>query len=221
MSGWGADMVIGHHAHLFQGLEILETKNRIIAHGLGNFALTTASQVAHRGTEFGLLLEVEVDAQGPLGCSTFFVHNDRRRAALELVQGKADAELRGLLGRLSKAVGDERRHLREWRRDCGRALLGLNESKRPGLARRIVRAIRNSWGAFRRLLREGPPAPPVDKARHVCTRQEMTLAAMRGVPSLLISPFRLKDCYSAYAKAGRFLARSRPDGGPSTACPRS
>ena len=207
LSGCGADMVIGHHAHLFQGLEIFERENRILAHGLGNFAMTTRSQVSHRGTEIGLVLLVEVDAAGPLGCSTHFVHNDRRHRVLELVRGEAEARLRLLHDRYSRALGEERSALREWRRDCCRMVMGLNDRQRMPVARRLERAVRNSWGAVKRALREGRSRPRKDGARHVCTRQEVHWAGLRGVPLMLASPYRFVDCYRAYDRVARPLPR--------------
>jgi poly-gamma-glutamate synthesis protein (capsule biosynthesis protein) len=35
----GADLVVGHHAHILQGVEVY--RNRPIFHGLGNFAIST------------------------------------------------------------------------------------------------------------------------------------------------------------------------------------
>ncbi len=41
---WGADLVIGHHPHVLQGLEIY--KNRLIAYSLGNFSFASYSNKA-------------------------------------------------------------------------------------------------------------------------------------------------------------------------------
>ena len=47
---WGADLVIGHHPHVLQGLEIY--KNRLIAYSLGNF---TFSSYSRKTTESAIL----------------------------------------------------------------------------------------------------------------------------------------------------------------------
>ena len=65
--GSGADLVIGHHPHVMQGIEIHSNstqagipKTQIVAYSLGNFAF---DQQAH-GTHRGLALQVWVDKQG-------------------------------------------------------------------------------------------------------------------------------------------------------------
>ncbi len=39
----GADIVVGHHAHILQGMEVY--RNRPIFHGLGNFAISTKAAI--------------------------------------------------------------------------------------------------------------------------------------------------------------------------------
>jgi poly-gamma-glutamate synthesis protein (capsule biosynthesis protein) len=54
----GADMIIGHHPHLLQGIEIY--KGRLIAYSLGNFVFTYTS----RATMDSAILLVTLDDQG-------------------------------------------------------------------------------------------------------------------------------------------------------------
>jgi len=56
----GADLVIGHHPHVLQGLEIY--KNRLIAYSLGNFSFSSYSR---RSTE-SLILKVHLTRKGLL-----------------------------------------------------------------------------------------------------------------------------------------------------------
>ena len=88
----GADIVIGHHAHTFQGIEVWD--NSIIAYGLGNFLMTTPYQIAHKGTDIGLLLIAEIDTGGPFAYSTFFVRNDRDHRRIALIHGNEEGSLK-------------------------------------------------------------------------------------------------------------------------------
>lgn len=54
----GADLVIGHHPHVLQGMEIY--KNRLIAYSLGNFCFSSYSR---RATE-SVILKVALDKNG-------------------------------------------------------------------------------------------------------------------------------------------------------------
>lgn len=56
----GADLVIGHHPHVLQGLEIY--KNRLIAYSLGNFSFSSYSR---RSTE-SMILKVHLTKKGLL-----------------------------------------------------------------------------------------------------------------------------------------------------------
>jgi poly-gamma-glutamate capsule biosynthesis protein CapA/YwtB (metallophosphatase superfamily) len=58
----GADAVIGAHAHVVQPIEIY--KNRLIAHGLGNFVF---SSMVRRGTRTGAVLELDLEKTGIVG----------------------------------------------------------------------------------------------------------------------------------------------------------
>ena len=56
----GADLVIGHHPHVLQGLEIY--KDRLIAYSLGNFSFGSYS----RSARDSIILQVRLDHRGLL-----------------------------------------------------------------------------------------------------------------------------------------------------------
>lgn len=55
---WGADLVVGHHPHVLQGLEIY--KDRLIAYSLGNFVFGSYSRNARES----IILKVRYDQMG-------------------------------------------------------------------------------------------------------------------------------------------------------------
>jgi poly-gamma-glutamate synthesis protein (capsule biosynthesis protein) len=60
MIDWGADLVLGHHPHSLQGLEIY--KGRLIAYSLGNFVFGSYSQSVRES----VVLEARYDSRGLL-----------------------------------------------------------------------------------------------------------------------------------------------------------
>jgi poly-gamma-glutamate synthesis protein (capsule biosynthesis protein) len=56
----GADVVLGHHAHVLQGIEVY--RGRLIAYGLGNFAFGSRSESSRES----MILKVYLDADGPV-----------------------------------------------------------------------------------------------------------------------------------------------------------
>ncbi|MCR4437820.1 MAG: CapA family protein [bacterium] len=56
----GADLVLGHHAHVLQGLEVY--RGKLIAYGLGNFAFGSRSESSRES----MILKVYLDEKGPL-----------------------------------------------------------------------------------------------------------------------------------------------------------
>jgi poly-gamma-glutamate synthesis protein (capsule biosynthesis protein) len=65
----GADIVVGHHAHVAQ--EVEEYNNGVIAYSLGNFVF---DQYFSEETMQGLKLDVEVTKKGILSYSTTTVY---------------------------------------------------------------------------------------------------------------------------------------------------
>jgi len=55
---WGADLVVGHHPHVLQGLEIYE--DRLIAYSMGNFVFGSYS----RNVRESIILKVRYDSMG-------------------------------------------------------------------------------------------------------------------------------------------------------------
>jgi len=58
----GAELVIGHHPHVPQGLEIY--KGRLIAYSLGNFIFYPLAEYGARLTRYGYLLKVKLTIEG-------------------------------------------------------------------------------------------------------------------------------------------------------------
>ncbi|MBC7186848.1 MAG: CapA family protein [Calditrichaeota bacterium] len=56
----GADLVLGHHAHVLQGLEVY--RGKLIAYGLGNFAFGSRSESSRES----MILKVFLDENGPV-----------------------------------------------------------------------------------------------------------------------------------------------------------
>ncbi len=192
----GADIVIGHHAHVFQGIEILNRS--LLAYGLGNFKMTTPYQLAHKGTAIGLLLTVEIDALGPFAYSTQFVHNQRERESVALVRGKSEADLRKLLGRLSVALRDRGLRTREWRRDCLRMLWSMNDARALSTLLRLFWALRICLSALRKAPAAKPPLSSGAAKRYAHPAQGALWDGIRGIPSALIEPGNFTACYGAY-----------------------
>jgi poly-gamma-glutamate synthesis protein (capsule biosynthesis protein) len=120
----GADIIIGHHQHLFGGIEC--RSKAVIAYGLGNFFITTPYQNQYKGTHLGLFLTVEVDKVGPVGFSPHFVKIDDSGRSLELLNGLQEKPLQDLLNSFSTAIVDEKKYLQQWRLDCLRCITGMN-----------------------------------------------------------------------------------------------
>ena len=79
----GADLVLGHHPHVLQGLEVY--KNRLIAYSLGNYAFGSRSQTARDS----ILLTVHVNPSGLVQAQVnpISVYNSLVRYQPRLMQG--------------------------------------------------------------------------------------------------------------------------------------
>lgn len=73
----GADLVIGHHPHVLEGMEIY--KGGLIAYSLGNFVFTTATR---DGQDSGILV-VTLDTKGIAAARLIPVYTDSGRPELE------------------------------------------------------------------------------------------------------------------------------------------
>ncbi len=61
MIDWGADLIVGHHPHVMQGIEVY--KGRIIAYSLGNFIFDQKAE----GTDRSYILAATFSKHGPVG----------------------------------------------------------------------------------------------------------------------------------------------------------
>jgi poly-gamma-glutamate synthesis protein (capsule biosynthesis protein) len=64
---WGADLVVGHHPHVVQPMEIY--KGKPIVYSLGNFVFGTYGDPPNNTADYGLLLEVTVSPSKELTAS--------------------------------------------------------------------------------------------------------------------------------------------------------
>lgn len=82
---YGADLVIGHHPHVLQGLELY--KGRLIAYSLGNYVFGSYSQNAR----VSMILQLFFDRRGPLIAAKVIpisVYNAETQFQPRLLKGK-------------------------------------------------------------------------------------------------------------------------------------
>lgn len=87
----GADVVVGHHPHVIQGLEFY--RNKLIAYSLGNFIFTSSSQKAREGS----IMQIVFDSGGGYAAriiptfinsgATTVLRGDDRKRVLSRVNG--------------------------------------------------------------------------------------------------------------------------------------
>ncbi len=196
----GASLVVGHHAHVFQGIEIVD--QTLIAYGLGNFVMTTPYQVTFKGTSTGLVIVVGFDASGPFAWTTRFIDNRRRLGTVELAHGRRDEELGRLLESSSAALKDPRLYAREWRRDCFRLQWRMNETAKLDPIRRAYWAARYGRVALRKPGLREPGSSIGEGWRYESSDSELMRAALRGSGDSLVHFRELKDCYRIYETDG-------------------
>jgi len=73
----GADIVLGHHAHILQGVEIY--KNKLIIYGLGNFAFGSYS----KNSKESIILKVYMGSSGPLFAQVFPISVDNYKITFQ------------------------------------------------------------------------------------------------------------------------------------------
>jgi len=97
----GADLILGHHPHWLQGLEIYQGK--LIAYSLGNFVF---DQNWAEPTREGLVLQVEVDHEGVKQARVrpVFIQESQPQWATEARQQKLLQQVVSLCGKLSTPV---------------------------------------------------------------------------------------------------------------------
>ncbi len=97
----GADLVLGHHPHVIQGLEIY--RNRLIAYSLGDFVFDHYS----RETGEAFVLQVYIQPEGPPALRVIPVYLNDSTGVPSPVSGEAADVILDRLSRLSKARGLE------------------------------------------------------------------------------------------------------------------
>ncbi len=95
----GADLVLGHHPHVIQGLELY--RNRLIAYSFGDFVWDHYS----RETGETFVLQVAVPRAGPPSFEVIPVYLDSTTGVPAPVTGEEAAAILGRLARLSADLG--------------------------------------------------------------------------------------------------------------------
>lgn len=97
----GADLILGHHPHVLQGLELY--KDRLIAYSLGDFVFDHYS----RATGEAFVLQVHVAKEGPPSFVVIPVYADDTTGVPDPVYGKEAAVILDRLAKVSAALGLE------------------------------------------------------------------------------------------------------------------
>ena len=99
---FGADLVLGHHPHVLQGLELY--KNKLIAYSLGNYVFASYSNVARTS----LILKTKIDADGLILAKLIpiNVHNASINFQPNLLKGRAKRAVLDELNMLSTNLND-------------------------------------------------------------------------------------------------------------------
>ncbi len=104
----GADIVLGHHPHVLQGVELYRprpfARYGLIAYSLGNFAFGSYS----RSSRFSMILKCVVDDEGLVyaRCLPINVFNDEVEFQPRLLQGSAATAVIDSLNALSRHLND-------------------------------------------------------------------------------------------------------------------
>ncbi len=94
---WGADMIVGHHPHVMQGIEVY--KGKIIAYSLGNIIFDQKG----KGTDWDVILTCTFRKKGP--CSVEIIPLDRFKTYFPRVaEGKSRSSILGELRKRSMPI---------------------------------------------------------------------------------------------------------------------
>ena len=106
---WGADLIIGHHPHVLQGLELY--RDRLIAYSLGNFVFGSYSQKARDS----IILRVRYDRLGLLLAEVIpiSVYNSEVQFQPQLLKGQPRERIIQTLNTLSIRLNGGREILRK------------------------------------------------------------------------------------------------------------
>jgi poly-gamma-glutamate synthesis protein (capsule biosynthesis protein) len=97
----GADMVLGHHPHVVQGMEIY--KGKLICYSLGNFVFNPGSDQGH----YTILTRVALDSRGFLQAKSYPVHIDDCRPSI--MGGEAGASWINQVAAIVQGLGTSAR----------------------------------------------------------------------------------------------------------------
>ena len=105
---WGADLIIGHHPHVLQGIELY--RDRLIAYSLGNFVFGSYS----RNARDSIILRVRYDRLGLLYAEIIpiSVFNLEVQFQPRLLRGEDRDRVIATLNTISKDLNDGRDILR-------------------------------------------------------------------------------------------------------------
>lgn len=123
----GAHMVLAHHPHVVQGMELYG--GRPIAYSLGNFYFNSRHRI-FAGTDVGLVAGIELDRDGPFAVRHLFTVADRDNAALSILQGPARQAAEELLRQFKDLLHNERDYRRAWRHESLMRLVGRHLNPR-------------------------------------------------------------------------------------------
>ncbi len=105
----GADLVLGHHAHVLQGIEVY--RGRLIAYGLGNFVFGSRSESSRES----MILKVYFNDKAPVLARAIPVSVYYKEVAFQprLLRGQQKAEALTRLGQISGPLNGGRQILDE------------------------------------------------------------------------------------------------------------
>jgi hypothetical protein len=127
----GADVVVGQHPHISQGIEhhgtgkAAEHRGGLIAYSLGNFSfpvdeLPVAATDGERDARYGFVLSVTADAKG-VSAHQWVPVSAFKRASVEVLKGAPRARADARLRRLSAELAAHRGGYLPWLWDASRA----------------------------------------------------------------------------------------------------
>lgn len=163
----GAHAVIGHHPHMFQGIE--RRGACTLAYSLGNFHLRRREYGFVSGTEYGLVVALECDARGVFGTRLLFTMVSDADGRLQVARDESDERCWRLLTAMSDMLGDDDRYRRAYCYECARVVTGTSSSRqrRSGWWAHALRPAAVLYSHMRRAARS---------ARH----REILFSALRG-----------------------------------------
>jgi len=105
----GADIVVGHHPHVLQGIEMY--KGKLIAYSLGNYVFGSYS----RNVSFSMILRLRYDNQGLLYGEVIpiDVYNPRVQFCPTLIRGEKRVQIIDKLNTISSTLNNSKKIIRD------------------------------------------------------------------------------------------------------------